>query len=110
MMKLFSQFEQVESATPLARREEGKISGLSVLFPSRVLRGVSGCRTRRKSPRNRTPARPEANHVEEEKGDADPALRTVGGPIARKEADEDGDDEVGDRHEEGAPEEEDAAA
>jgi hypothetical protein len=26
MMKLFSQFEQVESATPLARREDGKIS------------------------------------------------------------------------------------
>jgi hypothetical protein len=26
MMKLFSQFEQVERATPLARREEGKTS------------------------------------------------------------------------------------
>lgn len=26
MMKLFSQLEQVESATPLARREDGKIS------------------------------------------------------------------------------------
>jgi hypothetical protein len=28
MMKLFSQFEQVERATPLARREEGKTSAV----------------------------------------------------------------------------------
>lgn len=32
MMKLFSQFEQVDRATPFARREEGKISTLVSFF------------------------------------------------------------------------------
>lgn len=32
MMKLFSQLEHVERATPLARRDDGKISGLQLGF------------------------------------------------------------------------------
>lgn len=55
MMKLLSQFEQVERATPLARREEGKISAVVSSIPLEWGRGCASRHTRRKSPGYRTP-------------------------------------------------------
>lgn len=61
-------------------------------------------------PGDGTPCGAEGEHVEEEKGGGEPALGLVRGPVGRVDADEGGDDGVGEEHGEGAEEEEGFAA
>jgi len=99
MMKLLSQFEQVDSATPFARREDGKISAKTI--NKRLQRGVYLARelTGWHCPWDRSPGGSETQHVEEEESDTGPTLCVVGWPVLVEQTDQNGDDDMGYRHE-----------
>lgn len=61
-------------------------------------------------PGNGTPGAAVAQHKDHEEGDAGPALGRVAGPVVGELADENGDDHVGERHDDAADEQELAAA
>ena len=110
-MKLLSQLEQVDSATPFARRKVGKISRDSnqwMVFSTSPIQASK--LTSWHGPWDGSPRSTKCNHIKQQERCADPSFSLVCGPVRTVEANQDSNDYVRHGHEYGSSNKEFATA